>query len=198
MGDFNARLGPDSVNFTFNDHTNRNDEKHFYLMEEYGLFSANNYFMKPKSHLWTYESPKGDRSQLDYMLFRKKWKNSIHNSRSFSSFTTTFTRVVSSFVQLSLRSSKKARPHPMKCFDWKEVAMEKVLSQNFSLEVYNRLHSLCNADLAELIEDTYDTLISCTEEVAKEMLPRKKKSQSYEPASLTSQGKIKSNFTKVP
>ena len=70
----------------------------------------------------------------------------------------------------------------MKCFDWKEVAMDKVLSQNFSLEVYNRFYSLCDADLAELIEDTYDTLISCTEEVTKEMLPRKKKSQSYEAA----------------
>ena len=74
MGDFNARLGPDSVNFTFNDHTNRNGEKLFDLMEEYDLFSSNNYFMKPKNHLWTYESPKGDRSQLDYILFRKNGK----------------------------------------------------------------------------------------------------------------------------
>ena len=58
MGDFNARLGPDLVNFTFNDHTNRNGEKLFDLMEEYDIFSANNYFMKPKSHQWTYESPR--------------------------------------------------------------------------------------------------------------------------------------------
>ena len=186
MGDFNARLGPDSVNFTFNDQTNRNGEKLFDLMEEYDLFSSNNYFMKPKNHLWTYESPKGDRSQLDYILFRKKWKNSIHNSRSFSSFTTSSDhRVVSSFVKLSLRSSKKAKPHPMKCFDWKEVAMDKNLSNNFSLEVYNRFNSLCDADLAESIEDSYDKLILCTEEVAKEMLPRKKKAQKYEPANST-------------
>ena len=92
---------------------------------------------------------------------------------------------MSSFVQLSLRSSKKAKPHPMKCYDWKEVAMNKNLSQNFSLEVYNRFHSLCDDDLAESIEDSYDKLISCTEEVAKEMLPQKKKSQRYEPANST-------------
>ena len=100
-------------------------------------------------------------------------------------------------MQLSLRSSKKAKPHPMKCFDWKEVAMDKVLSQNFSLEVYNRFYSLC--DLAESIEDTYDTLISCTEEVAKEMLPRKKKSQSYEPAnsSQVSQAREKLKATSL-
>ena len=49
MGDFNARLGPDSVNFTLNDHTNCNGEKHFDLMQDYDLFSSNIYFTKPKS-----------------------------------------------------------------------------------------------------------------------------------------------------
>ena len=107
------------------------------------------------------------------MLFRKKWKNSIHNSRSFSSFTTSSDHhVVNSFVQLGLSSSKKAKPHPMKCFDWKEVAMDKVLSQHFSLEVYNRFNSLRDVpDFEESIEKSYDRLFSCTEEVAKEMLP---------------------------
>ena len=62
MGDFNARLVSDLVNFTFNDNTNRNGEKLFDLMDEYNLFSANNYFMKSKSQLWTYESPSGLRS----------------------------------------------------------------------------------------------------------------------------------------
>ena len=38
MGDFNARLGPDSVNFTFNEDTNRNGEKLADLIEEYELF----------------------------------------------------------------------------------------------------------------------------------------------------------------
>ena len=182
MGDFNARLGSDLVNFTFNNDTNRNGEKLFDLMEEYNLFSANNSFMKSKNQLWTYESPSGLRSQLDYMLFRKKWKNSIHNSRSFSSFTVSSDhRVVSSSVQLSLRSSKKAKPHPMKCFDWKEVARNNDLSKQFSLEVFNRFQSLCDvSDLENSLEDTYDSLIACTESVAKEMLPRKKKASRNE------------------
>ena len=50
MGDFNARLGSDLVNFIFNDNTNRNGEKLFDLMDEYNLFSANNYFMKSKTN----------------------------------------------------------------------------------------------------------------------------------------------------
>ena len=187
MGDFNAKLGPDSVNFTFNDHTNRNGEKLIDFMEEYNLFSANNNFMKPKNQLWTHESPSGKLSQIDYMLFRKKWKNSIHDSRSFSSFTVSSDhRAVSSFVQLSLRSSKKSKPHPMKCYDWKEVAMNKDLSNNFSLEVYNRFQSLCDAsDIEDSVEDIYGTLISCTEEVAKEMLPLKKKANKKETQNST-------------
>ena len=177
MGDLNAKLGPDSVNFTFNDHTNRNGEKLTDFMEEYNLFSANNSFKKPKNRLWTHESPSGKLSQIDYMLFRKKWRNSIHDSRPFSSFTVSSDhRVVSSSVKLSLRCSNKSKPHPMKCYDWKEVAMNKYLSSNFSLEVYNRFQPLGAAtDFDDSVEDIYDTLVSCTEEVAKEMLPLKKK-----------------------
>ena len=82
-------------------------------------------------------------------------------------------------VQLSLRSSKKAKPHPFKCFDWKEVARNKVLSKQFSLEVYKfsrSFQSLCDvSDLTNSLEDTHDSLIACTEGDAKEMLPRKKK-----------------------
>ena len=177
LGDFNAKLGPDTVNFTFNDKTNRNGEKLVDFMEEYSLFTSNNSFMKPKNQLWTYESPLGIRSQLDYVLFRKKWRNSVHNSRSFSTFTVSSDhRVVSSTIKLSLRTSKPCKPHHMKCYDWRKVAADKDLSQAFSLEVYNRFCALSDVTLVEnSVEDTYDTLISCTEEVAKEMLPSKQK-----------------------
>ena len=69
----------------------------------------------------------------------------------------------------------------MKCFDWKEVARNKVFSKQFSLEVYNRFQSLCDvSDLTNSLEDTYDSLIASTESVAKEMLPCKKKAARSE------------------
>ena len=105
-------------------------------MEEYSLFTSNNSFMKPKNQLWTYELPLGIRSQLVYVLFRKNWRNSVHNSRSFSTFTVSSDhRVVSSTIKLSLHSSKPCKPHHMKCYDWRKVAADK--GQAFSLEVYN-------------------------------------------------------------
>ena len=54
----------------------------------------------------------------------KKWRNSIHDSRAYSSFATLSSdhHIVSSKVKLSLRSSKPSKPHPLKLIDWKEVS----------------------------------------------------------------------------
>ena len=87
-GDFNARLGPNDVNFTYNMTTNRNGEMLQDFMDEFNLFSANTSFMKPRGQLWTHEYPTGDRAQLDYILYRKKWRNSVRDPRSYSSFST--------------------------------------------------------------------------------------------------------------
>ena len=48
VGDFNARLGPNDVNFTYNITTNRNREMLQDFMDEFNLFSANTSFMKPR------------------------------------------------------------------------------------------------------------------------------------------------------
>ena len=100
--------------------------------------------MKSPSQLWTHEYPSGARAQLDYILFRKKWKNSVKNTRSYSSFSTVGSdhRVVSSHVKLSLRASKKSKPHPMKSYDWKEVSSNSTLSKQFSVAVHNRFEAL--------------------------------------------------------
>ena len=178
-GDMNAKLGPDHVNFTFNDKTNRNGEKLLEYMEEYNLFSSSNNFMKPKNQLWTFEYPSGQRAQIDYILFRKKWGNSVKNSRSYSSFSTVGSdhRIVSSTIKLSLRASKKSHPHPMKSIDWKEVASNADLSKQFSVAVYNRFEALsANADLQHNnIEEIYSNLVSATETVANEILPKKQR-----------------------
>ena len=127
LGDMNAKLGPDDAKFAYDDRTNRNGEMLIDLMEEYDLFSSNNAFMKPKNQLWTFEYPSGKRSQLDYVLFRKKWRNSVNGSRAYSSFNTVCSdhRIVSVHIKLSLRASKTSLPHPMKAIDWTTVSLGK-------------------------------------------------------------------------
>ena len=41
IGDFNARLGPDEVPFTYHDVTNRNGEYLVELLSQYSLIAAN-------------------------------------------------------------------------------------------------------------------------------------------------------------
>ena len=132
--------------------------------------------MKPKGQLWTFEYPSSARAQLDYVIFRKKWRNSVKESRAYSSFGSVQSdyRIVSSKVKLSLRSSKKAKPHPMKTIDWKEVSSNPVLSKQFTVDVFNKFQPLSNSDInSDNIDDIYNNLIKSTEEVALATLPKK-------------------------
>ena len=179
-GDFNAKLGPDVVPFTFNSATNRNGNLLLNLMEEFNLFSSNSSFMKPLGQLWSFEYPNGDRAQIDYILFRKKWKNSIHDSRSYSSFSSVCSdhRIVSAKTKLSLRAPKVSKPHPLKQIDWKRVAEDSDLSCQYALEVYNRFSALYTPEItSDNIESSYNHLIKVNQETALSILPKKPKRQ---------------------
>ena len=49
----------------------------------------------------------------DYLIFRKKWGNSVADCRSYSSFSTV--------GSVNLRKSKAAKPNRIKTIDGKEV-----------------------------------------------------------------------------
>ena len=152
-------------------------------MDEFNLFSANISFMKPKGQLWTFEYTNGDRSQLDYLIFRKKWRNSIKDSRSYSTFSSVGSehRVVSANLKLSLRVSKKAASHPMKRIDWKEVSSNSQTSKDFVIQVFNRSQSLSTTDInSENVEDVYEILIKSKEELAPRHTPQKEEPKSIE------------------
>ncbi|XP_063597238.1 uncharacterized protein LOC134773922 [Penaeus indicus] len=122
-GDFNAKLGTDDAKFTFHTLTNRNGEHMVDLMEKFNLYPANTKFMKSKNQLWTFEYPNGSRAQLDFILVRKKWQNSIKDCRAYSSFSSVGSdhQIVSAKVKLSFRVSKKPTADPMTAIDWKVV-----------------------------------------------------------------------------
>ena len=86
-GDLNTHLGTDEVRFSFHSKTNRNGVILMDFMQEFGFFALNTNFMKPKGQMWTFEYPSGPREQLDYVIFRKKWRNSVKDSRAYSSFS---------------------------------------------------------------------------------------------------------------
>ena len=89
MGDFNARLGPDKATYTYHDSTNRNGQYMAEVLTEFGLLATNTMFQKKKGKLWTFRDRASDAlRQLDYILVRKKWRNSVHNTEAYNSFKT--------------------------------------------------------------------------------------------------------------
>lgn len=184
-GDFNAKMAAPDVLFSFNNTTNRNGEYLLNILEEFNLFSSNNSFMKSKNQLWTFEYPNGTRAQIDYILFRKKWRNSVKDSRSFSTFSSVASdhRIVSSKVKLSLRISKPSKPHPLKRVDWVKVTRNADISGRFAVNVFNRFTPLYSEVDKDNLDSAYSSLIKITEEVALSTLPQKEKANTLKPSS---------------
>ena len=136
--------------------------------------------MKSSNQLWTFEYPSGQRAQLDNILVRRKWQNSIRDCRPYSSFSSVGSdhRIVSAKVKICFRATKKSPLDPMKAIDWKKVASDKDLSSFYSVRVYNRFQELSpNTNLdSDNIETIYNNLIKANEEVSQAILPKKSKS----------------------
>ena len=103
-GDLNARLGSADAQFSYHTKTNRNGEKLIDFMTEFNLSAVNTQFMNNQNKLWTYQHPTGTKAQLDYILIRKKWVNSVRNCRAYSSFSSVLSDhiIVSAHISLSL------------------------------------------------------------------------------------------------
>ena len=142
MGDFNARLGSDQGRYTYHEETNRNGKHMADLLAEHGLLATNTMFQKKKGKLWTFKDRASDAlRQLDYILVRKKWRNSVHNTEAFNSFNTVGSdhRVVSSKLKLSLRVPRKTKKIS---YDWKLFSKSTELQHQYTIAVKNKYQVL--------------------------------------------------------
>ncbi|XP_072017053.1 uncharacterized protein [Amphiura filiformis] len=172
VGDFNGRVGTGDANYTYHDTTNRNGKYMVDLAIEKNLIIANTYFRKRNGKLWTYMSPTGSKYQLDYVLIRKKWKNSLLNAEAYSTFSSVGSdhRIVSARIRLSLRKSKALSRK--KHYDWKVLCNNK-LQQQYTIEVRNRFQPL--EDINENATERYERFISATAEATEKIIPVRKK-----------------------
>jgi hypothetical protein len=172
VGDFNARIGKEDGKFTFHNDTNRNGEYMTEMANEKNLIITNTYFHKKKGKLWTYISPGGNKLQLDYILVRKKWRNSVLNTEAYNTFASVGSdhRIVSTRIRLSLRKSKTI-PRK-KQYDWKTLTTDKDLQAKYSIEVRYRFQPLQEKD--ESATEKYERFLEATQEAA-ELIPVRKK-----------------------
>ena len=146
LGDLNAKISSAHVKYAYNKRTNKNGNLLLELASEKSLCIVNTTFKKKEGKLWTYEGPKGDRHMIDYIPVNSKWKNSVKNTETYSSFESVGSdhRVVTMEVRLSLRVTKP--PTPKKCYDWKLLRHDEKFRSSFKIELRNRYKQLYQED----------------------------------------------------
>ena len=172
IGDFDARIGKDDGIFTYHQHTNRNGSSMLYIIKEKQLVVINTSFQNKMNKMWTYMDLSGRKYQLDYILIRKKWRNSNTNVEAYSSFSSTGPdhRIVFSNIRLSLRSNRNTLPRKIP-YNWPLFKSDKSLQDKYTVEINNRFHFLDGEDISEV----YERFIKVNSEVASEIVPIKPK-----------------------
>ena len=194
LGDFNGQIGSESQSdikthcFFYNERTNVNGELLLEVMQEKELENTNLRFKKRRGKKWTYHSDMtGARTQIDFILVRKKWRNSVLNTETYESFSNVGSdhRLVASKIRLSLR--KKAIPKKIQP-NWSVLRTDSNLQDKFTVAVKNRFSALSTEDLedpeTEISDPTklYGDWIKAIKETSEEQLPKIEKRQKADPS----------------
>ena len=171
--DANARLGPEHVPHPYHQQTNRNGNYLAELLAEFGLIAANTQFSKRPGKLWTFRDRASDSlRQLDYILVRKKWRNSVQNAEAYNTLNSVKSdhRVVCARIKLSLRTSKT--PKKIK-YDWAQFSKDPEIQQRYTVTVKNRYQVLAD----ESNDTKYDKFVKANREAMEECLPKQTRSK---------------------
>ena len=196
IGDFNAHIGSEDALHTYHSNTNDNGRRLLDLADEANLLITNTTFHKKSGKLWTYVSDMGGmKSQVDYILVNRKWRNSVKNVEAYNSFSSMGSdhRILNAKVKLSLRVSKTP---PKVKFDWSKLQC-KDLQQLFTVTIRNKYAELCVE--TNTTTERYEHLIKANKETAQELLPPKKKNKrnrlSTDPRVVTARRNVQLAFS---
>ena len=135
-------------------------------------------FHKKVGKQWTFVGPGGAKSQIDFILINKKWRNSVLNVEPYNSFSTVGSdhRIVTARIRLSLRKTKRKQMREE--YDWEILKRVPTLQQAFSVEVEN--HFQCLQELDESSTERYQRFINSYNQAAKTILPTTSRKKSYQ------------------
>ena len=182
LGDFNARIGRDEHQFnpivvgqySFHDQSNENGKRLVELCESFKLRPVSTRFPHRPERLWTWEHPNGAHAQLDHVLIRGKWINSIKNCRAYNTINIDSDhRIVCANFRLSLRTKKLAKNKRLK-YNWELLADETKINE-FDIELRNRFEILREKQTEEQVD--YDLFVESVENTWKIVLGEKKKTK---------------------
>ena len=165
LGDWNARLGrgTSGTPWVHDDTPNANAPHFLEFLQRHELFSANTSFQKRHGKLWTHES-NGHRSQLDHLVFRRRYRHSVDNAEAYSRtpFATDH-RLVMAPLRLRLRASLPGRAPPRP--NWQALA-QPAISERFLHALDNQLAAEQLLDEASVPRHDYTRFVSATAHAA--------------------------------
>ena len=169
-------MGTDESRFTFHESTNRNGYHLLDFINEFNLIIANTHFQKPRRKLWTFQYPNSSKAQLDYILVRRKWVNSVQNVEAYNTFNTVGSdhRVITARVQLSLRAPN-VKKSASRSLNFRALCHNQQLQEKYAVEVSNYFDPLIQENQMSTTQDKYNLLENSSVKAAKDILPKKPK-----------------------
>ena len=178
VGDMNAKLGKynnDDPGWYYHTATNSNGQLLRETISEGNLEASNHRFQKKRGKLWTHlNDGLNFKSQIDYILISKKWRNSLKNTEAYNFFNSSGSdhRVVISTLKLSLRRNKNTprRVH----YNFDKLKDDEELQYKYAIVVSNRFACLTeetDPDKTASATERYANFIEATKAANKAVLP---------------------------
>ena len=163
--DMNAKI---EGRYSLHDANNRNGQLLTDFLHQFNLIAGNTVFQKPLSKLWTHRYPNGFLSQIDFVLYRKRWQYSVHDCQAFSSSNPIGSdhRIVTAKVKLSVR---RPSPSTSKKLFWQSLTYDKTLSKRIDNEIVSQFTHLPNT------HQNYTTFVSIANKVGSNLLPKRER-----------------------
>ena len=175
-GDFNAKVGEDAVETDVlgkYGHGQRNDRGQVLVdfCAEHNLVITNTLFRLHNRHRYTWKSPDGaHRTQIDYILVNKSWKQCVNNARTcLSADCDSDHNLVILKMQLRFRRRRSQKPllldlDKLRCAQYQ---------QQYQVAISNRFDELARVSEPSTPDELWQQLKDVTLSAAKETLPVK-------------------------
>ena len=199
MGDFNAHLGNNDVQHTYHTTTNKNGCLMNDYIQEANLMVGNTSYRKKSNKLWTFISDmSGVKTQVDYILINRKWKNSMKNCEAYNSFGSLGSdhRIVTAKIKVSFRLPRA--PTQIR-YDWTALHNSEIL-EKYNITLRNRYHALSDNLVTPTATENYASFIKAHNEATSEHIPhkqpKKRKRISEDPRIDAARKAVNSSFEK--
>ena len=178
-GDLNAHIGRDKANQNaYYPSTNRNGQLLLDFALENSFTIGALKFNKRRTKKVTWKAPNGGLHQIDHILIKSKWQNSLRNCESYiSPDVDSDHRIVTAALKMSFRTSIKCSKIKNN-WNWKLLKTDLNIKDAFSLTFNNRYESLAtNLDDEDIgyHRKCYAHMVEAINHAASETIPPKPK-----------------------